>query len=238
VNHPPGVSNRAGRDNRGGLPVVVRLARVEAICDTNFPAPGRAKAPVPGTGSLVVKSLDDVLASARTNRAAAIFLVAVFVLVGGDVIEDYQAGAHFGHMLLEMSLEGLVAFGLVALWRGMIEAREHSVNLERDLALSKQETERWRNEAHGFLRGLGEAIDRQFERWSLTSAEREIGLLLLKGLSHKEIASIRKTNEQTVRQQALSLYRKARLSGRNDLSAFFLEDLLLPSQPEAGGGGG
>jgi len=65
---------------------------------------------------------------------------------------------------------------------------------------------------------------------ALTPAEREIALLLLKGLSHKEIATIRSVSETTVRQQARSLYRKAGLSGRNELAAFFLEDLLGPRE--------
>jgi DNA-binding NarL/FixJ family response regulator len=79
------------------------------------------------------------------------------------------------------------------------------------------------------LRGLGEAIDRQFERWKLTPAEREVGLLLLKGLSQKEAAAARSTTETTVRQQALAIYRKSGLRNRSELAAFFLEDLLLPS---------
>jgi DNA-binding NarL/FixJ family response regulator len=53
-------------------------------------------------------------------------------------------------------------------------------------------------------------------------------LLLLKGLSHREIGELRRTSEATVRQQALAVYRKAGLRGRTELSAFFLEDLLLP----------
>ena len=65
----------------------------------------------------------------------------------------------------------------------------------------------------------------------LTPAEREVGLLLLKGLSHKEAADVRNTSETTIRQQALAVYRKAGLRNRADLSAFFLEDLLLPSRP-------
>ena len=55
-----------------------------------------------------------------------------------------------------------------------------------------------------------------------------IALLLLKGPSHKAIAAVRQTSEKTVRQQSLAVYRKAGLSGRAELSAFFLEDLLLP----------
>jgi DNA-binding NarL/FixJ family response regulator len=35
-------------------------------------------------------------------------------------------------------------------------------------------------------------------------------------------------SETTVRQQARAIYRKAGLSGRHDLAAFFLEDLLGP----------
>ena len=56
----------------------------------------------------------------------------------------------------------------------------------------------------------------------------EVALLLLKGLSHKEIAEVRGVAETTVRQQARALYKKAGLGGRNDLAAFFLEDLLGP----------
>ena len=79
------------------------------------------------------------------------------------------------------------------------------------------------------LQGLGAAMDRQFDKWGLTPAERDIALLQLKGLRHKQIAELRETSERTVRQQALAIYRKAGLSGRTDLAAFFLEDLLLPS---------
>jgi DNA-binding NarL/FixJ family response regulator len=90
--------------------------------------------------------------------------------------------------------------------------------------------ERFRQDAQEALRGLGEAIDRQFMRWGLTAAEREVGLLMLKGLSHKEVAAARSTTEITIRQQALSIYRKSGLRNRSELSAFFLEDLLLPAE--------
>jgi DNA-binding CsgD family transcriptional regulator len=51
-------------------------------------------------------------------------------------------------------------------------------------------------------------------------------LLLLKGLSLKEIASVRGTKEMTVRQQASSIYNKSNLGGRHEFSAWFLEDFL------------
>ena len=80
-------------------------------------------------------------------------------------------------------------------------------------------------QVHGaeYPHGLGKGVQRQFGAWGLTTAEREIGQLLLQGLSHKEIARLRDTGEATVRRQATSLYRKADLGGRAALSAFFLE---------------
>ena len=100
--------------------------------------------------------------------------------------------------------------------------------LIRDLDAARLQGRQWRDETRSLLKGLGEAIDRQFLTWKLTGAEREIGLLILKGMSHKEIAAARVTSERTIRAQARSIYAKAGLSGRAALSAFFLEDLLAP----------
>ncbi|MBX9604623.1 MAG: LuxR C-terminal-related transcriptional regulator, partial [Gammaproteobacteria bacterium] len=75
-------------------------------------------------------------------------------------------------------------------------------------------------------RQLGELINAQFVAWGLTDSEREIGWLLLKGLSLKEIAALRATAEKTVRTQASALYQKAGLDGRHAFAAWFLEDLL------------
>ena len=100
--------------------------------------------------------------------------------------------------------------------------------LVRDLDAARIQGRQWRDETRSLLKGLGEAIDRQFLTWKLTQAERDVGLLILKGLSLKEIAAARVTSERTIRAQARSIYAKAGLSGRAALSAFFLEDLLAP----------
>ena len=84
------------------------------------------------------------------------------------------------------------------------------------------------------MKGLAEALDQQFDRWRLSPAEKEVALLLLKGLSHKDIAEVRSVTAATARQQARSVYKKAGLSGRHDLAAFFLEDLMLPIQTPEG----
>jgi DNA-binding CsgD family transcriptional regulator len=115
-----------------------------------------------------------------------------------------------------------------------VRAQEEESRLLRlDVLAVGAENRRWREEMADHLRELSAAIRRQFDAWSLTAAEQDVGLLLLKGLSHKEIARIRNTSEATIRQQAASLYQKANLSGRAALSAFFLEDLLTaPTTPQ------
>ncbi len=111
--------------------------------------------------------------------------------------------------------------------------REDQLVLIRDLEVARVQGERWRSEARTLLTGLGEAIDAQFTRWNLTDAEREVALLLLKGLSLKEVAAVRAATERTIRAQAQAIYAKAGVSGRASLSAFFLEDLLAPMTGES-----
>lgn len=161
---------------------------------------------------------------------AAMFAV-IALLIGFDVVSDYRAGTAAGHLVAELTVMALSLLGAIVLWRLFREAQRRAATLRLDLAAAREQASRFREDAHDALRGLGEAIDRQFSRWELTPAEREVGLLLLKGLSHREIAELRSTSDTTVRQQALALYRKSGLRGRSELAAFFLEDLLLPSAP-------
>ena len=168
---------------------------------------------------------------------AAIFaLTAVFI--AGDIAADVSGGAKSPHLWLEALAMGLSLMGFGVVWRQLRSAQARARDLERDLDGTRADLARWRSEAQGVLRGLGAAIDRQFDRWELTPAEREVALLLLKGLSLKDVAGLRSKSERTVRQQALAVYRKAGLAGRAELSAFFLEDLLLPSAtPHPGAAG-
>jgi len=122
----------------------------------------------------------------------------------------------------------LMSVGVVLLFRVTARQREEQLTVMRDLEVARLQGQRWRSESRSLLNGLGEAIDAQFSRWNLTDAEREVALLLLKGLSVKEISAVRATSERTIRAQSVSLYSKAGLTGRAALSAFFLEDLLAP----------
>lgn len=155
------------------------------------------------------------------------FLIATQLAV--DLIWDkLQGDASTLHLTIE-ALTGSLSFILgFRLFRALRLRSRTITRLNGELRASRQEADRWQEEAAQVLQGMGQAMDRQFERWSLSQAERDVALFLLKGFSTRDIANLRSTSERTVRQQAQDVYRKAGLAGRAELSAFFLEDLLLP----------
>jgi len=122
------------------------------------------------------------------------------------------------------------AVGVAMLAQRLQSQHEERLALIRDLEVARVEGNGWRTKVQVHLSGLKAGMDTQFEEWGMTPAEREVGLLILKGLSHKEIAALRATTEATVRQQAQSIYRKANLPGKTAFSAYFLEDLFAAEE--------
>ena len=118
------------------------------------------------------------------------------------------------------------AVGVALLAQRIRAQHEERVALIEDLKVARAEGEAWRAKVQASLTGIRAEMDNQFGAWGMTAAEREVGLLMLKGLNHKEIATLRGTTEATVRQHAQAIYRKAALPGRAAFLAFFLEDLL------------
>jgi DNA-binding CsgD family transcriptional regulator len=164
-------------------------------------------------------------------RFAALGIGAFLVLMALEVwTEDEPVG--IGDVLVDalaMALLVASATGVSLLTGRFQKQHEEKQALLRDLAVAHAEGRAWRDSAQSYLSGLGEAIEKQFEKWELTPAEREVGLLMLKGFSHRELAGLRGTTEATVRHQAQAIYQKSGLPGRSAFCAYFLEDLLPAS---------
>ncbi len=94
------------------------------------------------------------------------------------------------------------------------------------LRAQMRENRRYRESLKVASGRLWDIMDRRFGEWGLSPAEREIALLLIKGLSVAEIAAIRNTRPGTIKSQSNAIYRKAGLRGRSELTAYFMEDLL------------
>ena len=158
--------------------------------------------------------------------AAFVILALCEILLIVDVVsESLEMEVHFfsdNHILLEwiavLGLGFTVGFVGVNFWRTLDENRKFR-------AASKL--------------AAGEFLDvmvREMEAWNLSDSERQVALLLIKGLTIREIADVRHTKAGTIKSQCNAIYRKAGVHSRNELAAFFIEDLMNGLDLSADGG--
>lgn len=164
---------------------------------------------------------------AQAKEAILILVFTIFVVASGaDLLADLTHGADTDHIVKEA---GIVAISIIAIgWllSGLRQQRLEIKSLQLELEAANNLQSQPRKYVLEARKKLGNVVSRQFSEWMLTGSEAEVGWLLLKGLSLKEIALVRNTQEKTVRQQASSIYKKAGLSGRHAFSAWFIEDIL------------
>lgn len=172
------------------------------------------------------EKVDNVL-SRKERVVLSTLLVLAGILTILDVYEDWLDGAPLAHIIPEVGII-LLSLGIgVYLIKHMLVRRKELIHSSREKAEHAEQTaQEWKDKAQHLSTGITEAIEGQFSKWGFTPAEKEVAFLLLKGLSIAEIAEVRNTTERTVRHQASELYKKGDLSGRAQLSAYFLEDLF------------
>ena len=85
------------------------------------------------------------------------------------------------------------------------------------------------------LRGAFDAVmAAKFRAWGLTAAERDVALLVVRGLGIAEISSLRGTAAGTTKAQVHAVLRKSGAASRAELVAQFLDELLdLEAEPAA-----
>jgi len=154
-----------------------------------------------------------------TVLAGLILLQAICALFFiGDVIEDFREDGHLDnpHLLLEsgaaIALVGGVIFLMIEL-RGLL-SRVSDMQIGLDIA-----------QGH-----LADIIETFFDEWGLTSAERDVAIMILKGLDNDSIAQVRKTAAGTVRAQATSIYSKSGTDGRAQFISLLIEEFLADNQ--------
>lgn len=130
-----------------------------------------------------------------------------------DIALDVRAG---GEGWLHITLESLMFVAVLVVL--LAELRRVSA-LKHQVRHARHQMARLTGELLEVMRG-------EFARWGLSPSESEVALLLIKGLSMREISDARGVREKTVRQQATSVYAKSGCAGRHELGARFIEDLL------------
>ncbi len=159
-----------------------------------------------------------------------ILFLSVFLLTmlanGWDAWDDLAHHGASAHLSLNILLMILSFVGLLAVWRHFLQRGIELAAAKASLSIAQASLSKTEDQAARLMGELSAIIHQQFDSWHLSDAEKEIALLLLKGLSLEEIAAVRGRAEKTVRQQASNIYSKAGLDGRHALSAYFFEDLL------------
>lgn len=173
------------------------------------------------------------------KRILGLGVLAAILFVALTAVETYRSEEAFSAVAFALDLIETAILVLAVAITAYVAMETREIRRERaglldDLARARADGEKWRAAARGHIDGLSRAIRDQFGAWHLSASEADVAILLLKGLSHREIARLRNTSSATVRQQAASVYRKSGLTSRADLSAFFLEDLLAPASRPPG----
>jgi len=147
------------------------------------------------------------------NYYPAIILASATAFFAYDIIADLLEDSEgLFHILIESLVFLAISIVLFA------ELRRVS-RLKLEVLKERDKTARLSGELLAVMRG-------QFADWGLSPSECEVALLLIKGLSMKEISSAREVKEKTIRQQATSVYAKSGYAGRHELAAHFIEDLM------------
>ncbi len=160
-----------------------------------------------------IKRVDEAVLHSLAKFSPLIVLTSATVFFAYDITTDLLKG---DESLVHIFVEGIIFFAISAML---------FIELRRVRRLESQvHTER---ERVGRLSGeLLLNIRQQFEVWNLSPSECEVAMLLIKGLSMKEVSLAREVKEKTVRQQAASIYNKSGCAGRSELAAYFIEDLF------------
>ena len=112
----------------------------------------------------------------------------------------------------------------VGLFTGVMLA---ALFLRRAIRAEERAQEKLRRASGVFM----DMMEEMFDAWGLTPAERDVALFAVKGFSLAEIAGLRGVSEGTVKAQTNAIYRKAGVSGRAQLLALFIDQVVeLPDR--------
>lgn len=73
---------------------------------------------------------------------------------------------------------------------------------------------------------FADVLEERFSKWRLTSAERDVAIMVIRGFWISEIVALRKTSEGRAKVQANAIFRKVGVSGRSRSVRVLIDELL------------
>ena len=121
---------------------------------------------------------------------------------------------------------GFEVFAVFALGAGIFVTTQYMTLLRENKQSAEMSLHYLRHDFEGLAK-------RKFDAWALTPAEKDISILLLKGLGTNEISEIRSTKIGTVKLQVHKVLQKAGASNRAEFMSLFMDEFLdIATEPE------
>lgn len=166
-----------------------------------------------------------MISNDKWNTLVRVFFWIVAITSVSDIFADIRQGAHVLHISQEFLMFLFAVSLLWILYQRTKSQMKRNAQLLTQLNEARARSTQASKELIDAKRMFGEEIKKQFAAWSLTESEAEVALFSLKGLSAKEIASLRNTSEKTVRNQLSSVYSKSGTTSKHSFVAWFMEGL-------------
>ena len=163
----------------------------------------------PGTGGKPPTRLVMLILAIALQAVCAVFFLADVLF---DLIAEGKDANSLLHNAVELAAAIGLALGVAFLFHELRKVLARQAHMAQQIEV-----------ASGAFHDLLEA---RFEEWGLTPSERDVALLLVKGLSIAEIAGLRGSAEGTVKAHCNKVYSKAEVTGRAELVSLFIEDLM------------
>ncbi len=158
---------------------------------------------------------DNWLRAALLGAAVSLQVICALFFTA-DLVLDFIYPSDIPDYRLFMAFECFAVFSLwLAVWLGA-----------RQLARLRRRHDRMADQLAVATGAFQDLLDVRFAEWELTEAERDVALLILKGMSTAEIADLRSSATGTVKSQSSAIYRKSGHANRAQLISSFIEDLL------------
>jgi DNA-binding NarL/FixJ family response regulator len=150
---------------------------------------------------------------------AGMMLALVFFLfdVVFDLRDHFSEGISYSideaiHLVFESGAVLALFFGMVSLFKYNSFLRDQNVKAQTQLSALKLD--------------FDEYVRNQFSKWELTVAEKDVALLLLRGLNTSDIADLRSVSVGTIKVQAHNIFGKSGVSSRVEFMALFMDEFI------------
>ena len=121
-----------------------------------------------------------------------------------DIWWEYSQGQNIEHLSFELVICSVAALWSFYLWRNWRRVGQQLVEEKNSYLKLHAEYQEWKVKNQRTLQDMHQVITEQFSTWQLTPAQKDVALLLLKGVAFKEIAQLFGKDYQATRSKDLS----------------------------------